>query len=111
TWDLEAAIDKLGYTRCPQLGRMWLISVDPGAKIKQLARAATGIGLDQRYTKEAVLLACLYVCYCLAGLLSEAAALLEQAPKKYVADPGTASLRRLIDRVPSRLPLLLVPLQ
>jgi hypothetical protein len=55
----------------------------------------TTIGMDQPYSKAAVLLASLYVSYLLAGILEEIAARLESAPPKNIADPGTASLRRL----------------
>jgi hypothetical protein len=52
------------------------------------------IGDDQTYAPVARLLAVLYVCYIVHGLLDELAMLLEQAPEHYVKDPGTATLRK-----------------
>jgi len=63
----------------------------------------TAIGMDQPYSKVAVLLASLYVSYLLAGILDEIAARLESAPPRNIADPGTASLRRLTANLSSRL--------
>jgi hypothetical protein len=55
----------------------------------------TGLGLAQQYSKIAVLLAALYVCYLVAGLVDEAAGLLEGAPPRYVTRANTEELRRL----------------
>ncbi|GAB3001881.1 hypothetical protein LWP59_34570 [Amycolatopsis acidiphila] len=62
-------------------------------------RGGTGSGLSQPYTKEARLLAHLYVCHVVAGLLDENAGLFEAAPGKYFRDPATAELRELSTRV------------
>ena len=64
----------------------------------------TAIGLHQRYTETAVLLASLYACYLVAGLLDETAALIEHAPSKYVTQAGTDALRTLITRVTADFP-------
>lgn len=58
------------------------------------------IGMDRPYAKTAKLLASLYVCYLLAGLLDETALLHESAPKRYIKDAGTAALRQAIAMVP-----------
>jgi hypothetical protein len=62
----------------------------------------TAIGMEQTYTGSAVLLASLYVCYCLSSILDEVAGLFEAAPPKYIADAGTASLRSLTSQVPQQ---------
>jgi hypothetical protein len=36
--ELSAAAGKLGYVRRPELTRKWIVLVDPGARLKQLAR-------------------------------------------------------------------------
>lgn len=64
----------------------------------------TGIGLGQAYTETALLLGYLYVCYLLADIVNEAADLFERAPGKYIADPGTADIRRAAARVPTAFP-------
>lgn len=64
----------------------------------------TRIGLGQRYARAAVLLAYVYVCYLLAATLDEAATLFEQAPDKYITDPGTPGLRAATKRVPTEFP-------
>lgn len=64
----------------------------------------TTIGMDQPYSKVSELLASLYVCYVVAGLLEEAANLIETAPAKYVKEAGTATLRSIIERVPVDFP-------
>lgn len=66
--------------------------------------ARTEIGLNQDYTATAFLLAALYTCYLTAGLLNEVASLLEGAPQKYIADPGTGELRMLTSTVVARFP-------
>ena len=58
-----------------------------------------------------MLLSYLYVCYALAATLDEAATLLEGAPRKYVANAGTADLRATTARLPSEFPYFLVPVQ
>jgi hypothetical protein len=64
----------------------------------------TRVGMEQRYTETAMLLACLYVCYLLAAALDEAASLFESAPAKYMAEPGTTALRAATARVPTEFP-------
>lgn len=64
----------------------------------------TKIGKEHPYSKVAVLLASLYVCYLVAGLLDEAASLFEGAPAKYIRDPGTGELRALTGSVPEKFP-------
>jgi hypothetical protein len=64
----------------------------------------TRVGLNQTYTELAVLLGYVYVCYLLGATLDEAASFIEQAPTKYVTDPGTANLRALTSRVPAEFP-------
>lgn len=61
---------------------------------------STGIGTEHPYTKVAILLSSLYVCYLLAGLFDEVAALLDRAPAKYIADAGTTDIRPMIEQVP-----------
>jgi hypothetical protein len=55
----------------------------------------TVLGFDQPYEKTAVLLASLYVCFLLAGMLEEIAGLLENAPPRYISEAGTTELRSL----------------
>ena len=62
------------------------------------------IGDAQAYAPEARLLAALYVCYIMHGLLDEVARLLEEAPKTYVKDPGTATLRKQMNRLSAAFP-------
>lgn len=64
----------------------------------------TAIGMGQRYAKLAVLLASLYVCYLVAGLMDEAAGLIENAPPNYVREAGTGELRALIARATEEFP-------
>ncbi|MFJ8800970.1 hypothetical protein [Streptomyces sp. NPDC102487] len=56
----------------------------------------TAVGIDQQYSRTSVLLASLYVCYLVSGLLDEAAGLIEGAPVKYVSRAGTEELRTLM---------------
>jgi hypothetical protein len=60
------------------------------------------IGMNSPYSSTARLLAALYVCYLVAGLLDEIAHLHENAPETYIAKPGTEQLRRLTADVPKR---------
>ncbi|MFD0882988.1 hypothetical protein ACFQ08_00185 [Streptosporangium algeriense] len=60
------------------------------------------IGMVASYSSEARLLAALYVCYLVAGYLDEIAHLHENAPKAYIAEPGTGQLRRLAGEVPKK---------
>lgn len=60
----------------------------------------TAIGMGQNYSESAILLASLYVCFCLAGILDEMAALFEAAPQLYIRDAGTDDIRRLTASVP-----------
>lgn len=62
------------------------------------------IGMEQPYTKFAILLAALYVTYLLAGILEEVARFVESAPTRYIADAGTGELRKLIESVPVHFP-------
>ena len=57
------------------------------------------IGMRFPYKSSARLLAALYVCYLVAGLLEEVALLYDNAPAKCIADPGTAELHSLINEV------------
>ncbi len=60
--------------------------------------------MSQSYSESAVLLASLYVCYIVAGLLDEVAGLLERAPSKYMRNAGTSSMRNLTGRVAVQFP-------
>jgi hypothetical protein len=60
----------------------------------------TAPGFDQPYTKVAILLASLYVCFLLTGLVEEVASLLENAPSRYIADAGTVEIRNLSRQTP-----------
>jgi hypothetical protein len=64
----------------------------------------TEIGMRQPYSRAADLLASLYVAYILAGLLLEAARLIEGAPSRYISNAGTAELRALAESVDRRFP-------
>jgi hypothetical protein len=64
----------------------------------------TAIGMDHEYSTVAVLLAALYVCYKVAGLVDEVAGLIENAPSKYVKQAGTDALRGLTARVATDFP-------
>jgi len=64
----------------------------------------TAVGIEHPYSKVAELLASLYVCYVVAGLLEEAATLIETAPSKYVKDAGTDVLHGIIERIPADFP-------
>jgi hypothetical protein len=65
---------------------------------------STRVGMDYPYSKVAVLLASLYVCYLVAGILDEAAGLIEAAPVKYIGRAGTEELRALTSSVPEKFP-------
>jgi hypothetical protein len=58
----------------------------------------TVLGFDQPYEKTAILLASLYVCFLLTGILEEIAGLLENAPPRYISDADTTELRSLTDQ-------------
>jgi hypothetical protein len=62
----------------------------------------TVLGFDQPYEKTAVLLASLYVCFLLTGILEEIAGLLEDAPPRFIADAGTTELQRLTSQTQQR---------
>ncbi|NKZ15224.1 hypothetical protein HGA11_30055 [Mycolicibacterium septicum DSM 44393] len=64
----------------------------------------TAIGMEEEYTGSAILLAALYVCFCLAGILNEIAALFEAAPQMYIHDAGTGDIRGLAASVPLDFP-------
>ena len=64
----------------------------------------TSIGMRQEYSNAAVLLASLYVSYCIAGLLDEIANLVENGPPKYISDSATTSLRQVAGQVPKQFP-------
>jgi hypothetical protein len=53
------------------------------------------IGVSAPYSPVARLLAAIYVCYLVAGLLHEIAHLHNTAPKTFIAEPGTEELQRL----------------
>lgn len=59
----------------------------------------TAIGMESDYSKVAVLLASLYVCSLVAGLLQEVANMIETAPPKYIEDAATDVLRNTTARV------------
>ncbi|SMD27183.1 hypothetical protein [Kibdelosporangium aridum] len=61
------------------------------------------IGMHSTYSRPARLLASLYVCYLVAGLLNEIAELHETAPKQFIQEAGTESLRQLTAAVPVRM--------
>lgn len=63
-------------------------------------RRQTVIGFDQPYEKSGILLAALYVCFLLTGILEEIAGLLESAPEQYISDAGTTELRHLTNQTP-----------
>ncbi|MDH6217091.1 hypothetical protein [Streptomyces pseudovenezuelae] len=67
-------------------------------------RNRTGLGIEQPYSKVSVLLASLYVCYLVAGLLDEISGLIEGAPSKYISQAGTEELRVLTRGVPENFP-------
>lgn len=62
------------------------------------------VGDGRAYAPESRLLAALYVCYIVHGLLDEVASLLEQAPEIYVKDPGTATLRKEMAKLAAAFP-------
>ncbi|MEU8944221.1 hypothetical protein [Streptomyces sp. NPDC048489] len=64
----------------------------------------SGVGIGQPYTARAKLLAALYVCFTIAGLLEEVAGLVDRAPSKYYADSGTTDLWSAIRSVPVGFP-------
>jgi hypothetical protein len=64
----------------------------------------TRIGMNQAYAENAILLACVYVCYILAATLDEVTDLFEQAPAKYMSNPGTSDLSTATARVPAEFP-------
>ncbi len=61
------------------------------------------VGMDSDYKKSAVLLASGYVAYLLAGMFEELVYMFEHAPKKFIADPGTDEIRKLIESVTSTI--------
>jgi hypothetical protein len=63
-----------------------------------------GIGIAQPYSRTAVLLASLYVCYCVAHTLGEIAALLDRAPARYYENSATTDLWMRINDVPVSFP-------
>ncbi|MDX3486617.1 DUF5677 domain-containing protein [Streptomyces sp. ID05-18] len=64
----------------------------------------TSIGLEHPYSDTSALLASLYVSYLVAGLLDEAATLIENAPDKYISNAGTTNLRKAVSRVSRNFP-------
>ncbi len=64
----------------------------------------TRVGMRQNYSKVAVLLASLYMCYLTAGLIDEAAGLIEGAPEKYISRAATEELRNLTQSVSDKFP-------
>src|SRR6266568_1410593 len=65
-------------------------------------RRQTILGFDQPYEKTDNLLASLYVCFLLTGILEEIAGLLENAPLRYISDAGTTELRSLTGQTQQR---------
>jgi hypothetical protein len=55
----------------------------------------TGVGISHEYSKAARLLASLYVCHLVTGVLDEVVGLIEGAPSKYVTEARTGALRSL----------------
>ncbi|HZD02717.1 MAG TPA: hypothetical protein VFA46_21755 [Actinomycetes bacterium] len=64
----------------------------------------SGVGIPQEYSKTAVLLAALYVCYLTAAFLDEVAGLIEGAPPRYVAQANVEGLRSLTASVLDEFP-------
>lgn len=64
----------------------------------------TAVGMDQNYSKAAILMANCYVGYLLADILDEIASFFESAPARYISDAGTADLRALTASVPDTIP-------
>lgn len=62
----------------------------------------TILGFDHPYEKAAILLASLYVCFLITGILEEIAGVLENAPERYISDAGTTKLRSLISQTEQR---------
>jgi hypothetical protein len=60
------------------------------------------IGMDRPYSSVARLLASLYVCYLVAGVLDEIASLHDNAPRKFISEPGTEQLHSLVSRVSTK---------
>ena len=63
-----------------------------------------GVGMQQEYTKAAVLLAALYVCHMLADVLDEVSLLFESAPATYISEPGTSAMRESARDARDRFP-------
>ncbi len=61
------------------------------------------VGMDRAYKKSSVLLASVYVAYLLAGMFEELVYMFKHAPKKFIADPGTDEMRKLIESVTSTI--------
>ncbi|MEU0394858.1 hypothetical protein ABZ208_19165 [Streptomyces sp. NPDC006208] len=64
----------------------------------------TSVGIRQPYSEVANLLAALYTCYVVAGLIEEAAGLIENAPTKYISQAGTEDARALTGSVADQFP-------
>lgn len=62
----------------------------------------TVLGFNRPYEKPAILLASLYVCFLLTGILEEIAGSLENAPLRYIASAGTTELRSLTNQTQQR---------
>lgn len=60
---------------------------------------APSIGLGSSPTTASRLLALAYVCHLLAGVFGELCGLYDDAPSRYIAEPGTTELRRLLEEV------------
>lgn len=62
------------------------------------------IGMGGRYSKIAKLLASVYCCYLVSGMLEELMSFFENAPVQFMADPATGQVRTVTDRVPNKIP-------
>jgi hypothetical protein len=103
--ELNNIADKAAQTRIEAhytfLGKYLHPTHDAARDLRQRSnwhRRQTVLGFDQPYEKTAILLASLYVCFLLTGILEEIAGLLEKALPQYIADAGTIVLRSLTDQ-------------
>lgn len=87
------------------LGRFLHPTHEAARDLHELANVHYGqpeIGMSGRYTRTAMLLALVYVCHILADILDEVAGLFEGAPKKYITNPGTQTIRRVASEARER---------
>jgi hypothetical protein len=57
------------------------------------------IGMSSNYSETSKLMSSLYVCYLVAGILSEVCSLFEAAKPKYIQNAGTGTLRSIVEAV------------